>query len=146
MSEEARPEVVVVTGASAGIGRAIAQRFAREGANVGLIARGEAGLAGAKHDVEAAGGKAVVAVADVADAEQIEAAARRIEDELGPIDIWVNNAMTSVFAPFLEMTPDEFRRVTEVTYLGFVHGTRAALTRMVPRDRGTIVQVGSALA
>lgn len=146
MSEEARPEVVVVTGASAGIGRAIAQRFARAGANVGLIARGEAGLAGAKRDVEAAGGRAVTAVADVADSEQIEAAAQRIEDELGPIDIWVNNAMTSVFAPFLEMTPDEFRRVTEVTYLGFVHGTRAALARMVPRDRGTIVQVGSALA
>ena len=146
MNDGARSEVVVVTGASAGIGRAIVQRFAREGADVGLIARGEAGLAGAKRDVEAAGGQAVIAVADVADSEQMEAAAQRIEDELGPIDIWVNNAMTSVFAPFMEMTPDEFRRVTEVTYLGFVHGTRAALTRMVPRDGGTIVQVGSALA
>jgi short-subunit dehydrogenase len=146
MSYGTRPEVVVVTGASAGIGRAVAQRFAREGAKVGLIARGEAGLVGAGRDVEAAGGEALVVAADVSDPEQVEAAAQQIEDELGPIDIWVNNAMLSVFSPFTEMTAGEFRRVTEVAYLGYVHGTYAALKRMVPRNTGTVVQVGSALA
>jgi NAD(P)-dependent dehydrogenase (short-subunit alcohol dehydrogenase family) len=141
-----RPEVVVITGASAGVGRATVQRFAREGAYIGLIARGVDGLEGARREVEKLGGKAIVIPVDVADADKVEAAAAQIEAELGEIDIWVNNAMTSVFAPIKEMTADEFRRVTEVTYLGYVYGTLAALKRMLPRDRGVIVQVGSALA
>ena len=141
-----RPEVVVVTGASAGVGRAVVRRFAREGASVGLIARGVDGLEGARRDVEALGGKALVCQADVADAAAIEQAAARVEAELGPIDIWINNATTSVFSPIKEMQPEEFKRVTEVTYLGVVYGTQAALKRMLPRDRGMILQVGSALA
>src|SRR6266508_5776149 len=132
-------EVVVITGASAGVGRTTAQRFAREGTRVGPLARGPDGLEGARRDVEKLGGKAVVVPVDVADANQIEA-------EFGPTDIWINNAMTSVFSPIQEMTPEEFRRVTEVTYLGYVYGTLAALKRMLRRDRGVIVQVGSALA
>lgn len=140
------PEVVVVTGASAGVGRTTARVFAERGAHIGLLARGRDGLEGAKRDVQAAGGKALVVPADVADAEAVEAAAERVEEELGPIDVWVNNAMTTVFAPFKEITPEEFRRVTEVTYLGYVHGTMAALKRMLPRDRGSIVQIGSALS
>ena len=140
------PEVVVITGASAGVGRAIAHEFAREGAHIGLVARDTNRLEAAKHEVEEAGGKAVVLATDVADANQVEQAAARVEEEFGPIDVWVNDAMTTVFAPFWEITPDEFRRATEVTYLGFVYGTMAALKRMKPRDRGTIVQVGSALA
>jgi NAD(P)-dependent dehydrogenase (short-subunit alcohol dehydrogenase family) len=140
------PEVVVITGASAGVGRATAQRFAREGARIGLIARGIDGLKGARRDVEKLGGKALVIPLDVADADKVEAAAAQIEAELGEIDIWINNAMTSVFSPIKEMTPEEFRRVTEVTYLGYVYGTLAALKRMLPRNRGVIVQVGSALA
>jgi NAD(P)-dependent dehydrogenase (short-subunit alcohol dehydrogenase family) len=139
-------ETVVVTGASAGIGRATVQRFARDGASVGLIGRTGPGLDGARRDVEAAGGRALVAPADVADAAEVEAAAAAIEDALGEIDVWVNNAMTTVFAFFEDIEPDEYRRATEVTYLGTVWGTRAALRRMLPRDRGTIVQVGSALA
>ena len=139
-------EVVVITGASAGVGRATAQRFAKEGARIGLIARGTDGLEGARREVEKLGGKALVIPVDVADADKIEAAAAEIEAELGEIDIWVNNAMTSVFAPIKQMTADEFRRVTEVTYLGYVYGTLAALKRMLPRDRCVIVQVGSALA
>lgn len=139
-------EVVVVTGASAGVGRAVARAFAREGASVGLLACGRDGLEGARHDVEAAGGRALVLPADVADADQVEAAAAAVEEELGPIDIWVNNAMTTVFAEFTDIEPDEFRRATETTYLGTVWGTRSALERMLPRDRGTIVFVGSALA
>lgn len=139
-------QTVVITGASAGIGRATARLFGERGANVGLIARGEDGLRGAAEDVRAAGGTPYVAVADVADFSQIENAATRIEDALGPIDIWVNVAFASVFAPFAEITPEEFRRATEVTYLGFVHGTMVALARMRPRDRGVIVQVGSALS
>jgi NAD(P)-dependent dehydrogenase (short-subunit alcohol dehydrogenase family) len=138
-------QTVVITGASAGIGRAAARLFAQRGDRVGLIARGHAGLEGAARDVEQAGGSAMVVPADVADFAQVEAAAGRIEDSLGPIDVWVNVAFASVFAPFAEMTPEEFRRVTEVTYLGFVHGTMAALARMRPRDHGAIVQVGSAL-
>ncbi|MDP9374904.1 MAG: SDR family oxidoreductase [Chloroflexota bacterium] len=138
--------VVVVTGASAGVGRATAQAFAREGASVGLLARGRAGLEAARREIEAAGGRALVVPTDMADAEAVEGAAAAVERELGPIDVWVNNAMTSVFAPVEETTPDEFRRVTEVTYLGYVYGTMAALRRMLPRDRGAIVQVGSALA
>src|SRR3954462_5161537 len=140
------PEVVVFTGASAGVGRATAQRFAKEGACIGLIARGIDGLEGARKDVETLGGKALVIPVDVANAEQVEAAAEKVETELGPIDIWVNNAMTSVFSPIKKMMSEEFRRVTEVTYLGYVYGTLAALKRMLPRNRGVIVQVGSALA
>ena len=142
----ARAKVVVITGASAGVGRATAQRFAKEGARIGLIARGIDGLEGARKDVEKLGGKALVIPLDVAEADKVEAAAAQIEAELGEIDIWINNAMTSVFAPIKGMTPEEFRRVTEVTYLGYVYGTLAALKRMLPRNRGVIVQVGSALA
>ena len=138
-------QTVVVTGASAGIGRATARLFGQRGASVGLIARGQEGLDGALREVEEAGGKALAVSADVADYEQVTAAARKIEEALGPIDVWVNDAFTSVFAPFTEITAEEFKRVTEVSYLGFVHGTMAALTRMRPRGRGTIVQVGSAL-
>jgi NAD(P)-dependent dehydrogenase (short-subunit alcohol dehydrogenase family) len=140
-----RPEVVVVTGASAGVGRAVVREFARGGTWVGLIARGRDGLDGARREVEESGGRALVLPVDVADAEAVDRAAARVEEELGPIDVWVNNAMVSVFSPAREMTADEYRRVTEVTYLGYVHGTLAALRHMLPRDRGTIVQVGSAL-
>lgn len=146
MARHNQPEVVVVTGASAGVGRATVQRFAREGAHIGLLARGHAGLEGARRDVEQLGGKALALPTDVADPDQIEKAAAQVEHEFGPIDTWINDAMASVFSPFKEMTPTEFKRCTEVTYLGFVYGTMAALKRMLPRDRGTIVQVGSALA
>lgn len=139
-------EVVVITGASAGLGRATVREFARHGANIGLVARGVDGLKAAQREVEAAGGKALVLPTDVADPDQVEAAAAAVEKKLGPIDIWVNNAMASVFSPVKEMKPEEYKRVTEVTYLGFVYGTLAALKRMIPRNRGTIVQVGSALA
>lgn len=141
-----KSEVVVVTGASAGLGRAIARHFGSKGARVGLIARGVDGLEGAKREIEAAGGSALVLPADVADADAVEAAAAKVEQEFGPIDVWVNNAMASVFSPVKEMQADEYKRVTEVTYLGVVYGTLSALKRMLPRDRGTIVQVGSALA
>jgi NAD(P)-dependent dehydrogenase (short-subunit alcohol dehydrogenase family) len=139
-------QTVVITGASAGIARATARLYGERGDSVGLIARGQAGLDGAAADVRDAGGTAMAISADVADFEQVDAAASRIETELGPIDVWINVAFTSVFAPFAEIRPDEFRRVTDVSYLGFVHGTMAALARMRPRDRGTIVQVGSALS
>jgi NAD(P)-dependent dehydrogenase (short-subunit alcohol dehydrogenase family) len=138
--------VVVVTGASSGVGRAIATAFGRRGARVGLLARSEEGLEGAQRDVEAAGGKALTVPTDVARPEQVEAAAAAVEDAFGPIDVWVNNAMVTVFAPFAEIEPEEFVRATEVTYLGTVWGTRAALSRMRPRNRGRIVLVGSALA
>jgi NAD(P)-dependent dehydrogenase (short-subunit alcohol dehydrogenase family) len=138
--------VVVVTGASAGAGRAIVRQFAQEGCSLGLIARGHDGLNAAKAEVEELGGKALVYAADVADADAIENAAAFFEEQLGPIDVWVNNAMVSVFSPIKEMTAAEFRRVTEVTYLGTVNGTLAALRRMLPRDHGVIIQVGSALA
>jgi NAD(P)-dependent dehydrogenase (short-subunit alcohol dehydrogenase family) len=141
-----QPPVVVITGASAGVGRATAQAFARRGAQIGLLARGRDGLEGTCRDVEAAGSKALAISTDVADAGQVEAAAAQVEQELGPIAIWINNAMTSVFSPVKEMTAEEYRRVTEVCYLGTVYGTLSALHRMLPRDRGTIVQVGSALA
>lgn len=137
---------VVVTGASSGVGRAVVREFARHGANLGLIARGMDGLQGTQAEVEQAGGRAVIAQTDVADADQVEQAAERIEQELGPIDVWVNNAMTTVFSPLRDITPAEFRRATEVTYLGTVYGTMSALRRMSRRNRGTIVQVGSALA
>jgi NAD(P)-dependent dehydrogenase (short-subunit alcohol dehydrogenase family) len=138
-------ENVVITGASAGIARATARIYGTRGANVGLIARGRAGLDGAVADVERGGGKALPVVADVADFGQVDDAAGQIEAALGPIDVWINVAFTSVFSPFAEITAEEFRRVTDVSYLGFVHGTMAALARMRPRDHGTIVQVGSAL-
>jgi NAD(P)-dependent dehydrogenase (short-subunit alcohol dehydrogenase family) len=138
--------VVVITGASAGVGRAAARAFAEQGAAVGLLARGEEGLAGAASDVESRGGVALVVPTDVADSDAVEAAAERVERELGPIDVWVNNAMVSVFAPFKEISAADYRRVTEVTYLGYANGTMAALTRMLPRDSGVVVQVGSALA
>ncbi|HEY7196372.1 MAG TPA: SDR family oxidoreductase [Gaiellaceae bacterium] len=139
-------EVVVVTGASSGVGRAIAREFGLHGASVGLVARGRDGLEAAAREIEEAGGRALVLPTDVADHEQVDAAAEQAERELGPIDVWVNNAMTTVFARFLDVEPDEYRRATEVTYLGAVWGTRAALQRMSERDRGSIVLVGSALA
>ena len=139
-------QVVVVTGASAGVGRATAQAFAREGAKIGLLARGRDGLEAARHEVEAAGGKALVIPTDVAIPDQVEAAAEAVERELGPIDIWINNAMVSVFSPVKEMKAEEFKRVTEVTYLGVVYGSLSALRRMLPRNSGVIVQVGSGLA
>jgi NAD(P)-dependent dehydrogenase (short-subunit alcohol dehydrogenase family) len=138
--------VVVVTGASAGVGRAVARMYGERGAAVALLARGTAGLAGAAADVRAAGGVALELPTDVADHEQVYAAADRVEAELGPIDIWVNVAFSGVFAPATEISAEEFKRTTEVTYLGFVYGTKAALDRMKSRDRGAIVQVGSALA
>jgi len=140
-----KESVVVVTGASAGVGRATVRAFAARGANVGLLARGSDGLEAARAEVIAAGGRAIAVPTDVADATAVEQAAEAIEQELGPIDVWVNNAMTSVFAPFEEVQPDEFKRVTEVNYLGYVYGTMSALRRMRPRNRGVIVQVDSAL-
>ncbi|MGC5165296.1 SDR family oxidoreductase [Luteimicrobium sp. DT211] len=145
-SESRDGGTVVVTGASGGIGRATAVRLARRGGTVALLARGRAGLEGAARDVAAAGATPLVVEVDMADADAVEAAAARVEEEAGPIDTWVNVAFTSVFAPAHEIAPDEFRRVTEVSYLGYVYGTLAALRRMRPRDRGVVVQVGSALA
>jgi NAD(P)-dependent dehydrogenase (short-subunit alcohol dehydrogenase family) len=145
MASEKRPEVVVITGASAGIGRATVRRFARDGARIGLLARGQDGLQGAHDDVVSAGGEALMLPTDVADADAVESAAQRVEERFGPIDIWINDAMASVFSPVKEMMADDFKRVTEVTYLGQVHGTLAALRRMLPRDDGHIVLVGSAL-
>jgi short-subunit dehydrogenase len=139
-------EVAVITGASAGIGRACAREFARRGAHIGLLGRGTDGLNAAKREVEDLGARALALSTDVSDINQVERAADRVETELGPIDIWVNNAFAGMFSKFLDMAPEEFRRVTEVTYFGQVHGTRAALKRMIPRDRGTVVLVGSALA
>ncbi len=139
-------DVVVITGASGGVGRAAAQRFGADGARVALIARGRRGLEGAAREVERAGGEALVLSLDVADHDQVEAAAASVEDAFGPIDVWVNDAMVTVYAEFLDIEPDEFRRSTEVSYLGMVWGTRAALKRMVPRDRGSIVQVCSAMS
>ncbi|MBA2510778.1 MAG: SDR family oxidoreductase [Rubrobacteraceae bacterium] len=142
------PEVVVITGASAGVGRAAVREFARRspGVRIGLLARGGDGLEGARKEVAAAGGEALAIPTDVADAGQVEDAVRRVEEELGEIDVWVNDAMATVFSPFKGVSPEEYRRATEVTYLGYVYGTMAALKRMLPRDRGKIVQVGSALS
>ena len=140
-----KSEVVVITGASAGVGRATVRAFARRGTRIGLIPRGKDGLEGALADVESLGGKGLILPCEVANANEVEAAAGLVEEEFGPIDIWINNAMVSVFSPVKEMTADEYKRVTEVTYLGVVYGTLAALRRMLPRDHGCIVQVGSAL-
>lgn len=145
MNKSKRP-VVVVTGASAGVGRATARAFGARGYAVALLARGIDGLEAAREEIQQSGSEALALPTDVADAEQVEAAAAAAEHTLGPIDVWVNNATVSVFSPVMQMTADEFRRVTEVTYLGYVHGTLAALRRMMPRNAGTIVQVGSALA
>jgi NAD(P)-dependent dehydrogenase (short-subunit alcohol dehydrogenase family) len=144
--ESRQPQVVVVTGASAGVGRAVARRFAQEGAHVGLIARGTDGLNGALRDVENLGGQGLTLPLDVADASAVERAAEQVQERFGEIDIWINNATVTVFSRVWDMTPEEFKRVTEVTYLGVVYGTLSALKRMLPRNRGVIVQVGSALA
>jgi NAD(P)-dependent dehydrogenase (short-subunit alcohol dehydrogenase family) len=146
MSRGKSHEVVVITGASAGVGRATVRAFADRGASIGLLARNREALEAARQEVEERGGRALVLPTDVSDPDQVEAAAEAVERQLGPIDVWVNNAMVSVFSPVMEMEPEEYRRVTEVTYLGYVWGTLAALRRMVPRDEGSIVQVGSALA
>ncbi|MCG6494222.1 SDR family oxidoreductase [Kitasatospora sp. A2-31] len=144
--DRSQPRTVVITGATAGIGRACVRAFATGGDRLVLVARGAAGLRAAAAEAEAAGSPVRTVVADVADPEACEAAAARAEAEFGPIDVWVNDAFVSVFAPFTEIGPDDFRRVTEVTYLGYVNATRAALRRMLPRDHGTVVQVGSAIA
>ena len=138
--------IVVVSGASAGIGRATARRFAQAGWKVAMLARGSDGLVGAVREIQGAGGEAMAIALDVADQPAIEAAAERVEREWGPIDVWVNNAMVTAYCEFMDLSPQDFRRATEVTYLGSVWGIRAALKRMLPRDRGAIVQVGSALA
>ncbi len=146
MSTQSKPEVVVVTGSSGGVGRAIAHAFAKRGAHVGLLARGQEGLDDAAREVESFGGRALAVPTDVADHRQVEAAAQRVEEHFGDIDVWVNDAMATVFARFVDTEPEEFKRATEVTYLGAVYGTMAALKRMSARNRGTIVQVGSALS
>ncbi len=139
-------KVVVITGSSAGLGRAIAHGFAKRGARIGLIARNPEALEAAKQECEALGGQAIILPLDVSDADAVDQAATRVEEEFGPIDIWVNDAMVSVFSPVKEMEPSDYKRVTEVLYLGFVHGTLSALKRMLPRDKGTIIQIGSALS
>jgi NAD(P)-dependent dehydrogenase (short-subunit alcohol dehydrogenase family) len=139
-------KIAVVTGASGGVGRATAIAFAERGFDVALLARGNAGLQGAAHDVESRGARALCCPVDVAEFDQVDTAADRIESELGPIDVWVNDAMTTVFSPFATLEPADFKRAVEVTFLGQVWGTKAALDRMRPRDRGSIVNVGSALA
>ncbi len=144
--DQLRGRVVVVTGSSAGVGRAAAQAFGRAGAQVALLAREPEALEEARAEIESAGARALGLAVDVADGPAVFEAAERIERELGPIDVWVNNAMLTVYAPVAEMTPEEFRRVTETTYLGFVHGTMAALKAMRPRRAGTIIQVGSSLS
>jgi NADP-dependent 3-hydroxy acid dehydrogenase YdfG len=139
-------EVVVITGGTSGVGRAVAQRFAAEGAKIAILARGHDGLSATASEIEALGGIALPIPVDVADARQVFAAADVIEHKLGPIDIWVNNAMTTIFARLDDIAPDEYQRVTDVVYHGYVWGTQAALSKMRARNRGTIVQVGSALA
>jgi NAD(P)-dependent dehydrogenase (short-subunit alcohol dehydrogenase family) len=147
MKQTSSDSVVVITGGTAGVGRATARRFAQAGAKVAVLARGEDGLRGTARDLEQLGAARVLAIpCDVASAAQVFAAAEQIERDLGPIDLWINNAMTTVFGRFTSLTPEQFERVTQVTYLGYVWGTRAALDRMIPRRQGTIIQVGSALA
>jgi short-subunit dehydrogenase len=145
MSEQ-KPQVVVVTGSSGGVGRAIAHAFARRGAHIGLLARGREALEDVVKEVEALGGQAIALPTDVSDHAQVEAAAVAVEERFGDIDVWVNDAMATVFAQFVHLEPEEYKRATEVTYLGAVYGTMVALSRMKPRDHGTIVQVGSALS
>jgi NAD(P)-dependent dehydrogenase (short-subunit alcohol dehydrogenase family) len=144
--DKLKDKVVVVTGGSAGLGRAIAVGFAKKHAKIAVLARGRQRLDDTVKEIKSLGGKATAICCDVSDAQAVEAAAESIEQHMGPIDIWVNNAMTAVFAPFKDTQPDEFKRVTEVTYLGFVYGTMSALKRMLPRDRGIVIQVGSALS
>jgi NAD(P)-dependent dehydrogenase (short-subunit alcohol dehydrogenase family) len=139
-------EVVVVTGASAGIGRAIARAFGEQQARVALLARGREGLEGARSEIEASGGEALVIPTDVANYDEVEAAAAEVEERWGHIDIWVNDAMVTIFSPFMDIAPEDYKRATEVSYLGYVWGTQAALKRMKPRNKGTIIQVGSAMA
>jgi len=146
MPRKKSQEVVVITGASGGVGRAAARKFASEGARIGLIARGRKGLEAAAREVEQAGGQAMVLPVDVAEHDQVEAAASSVEEAFGPIDVWVNDAMVTVYAEFMDIEPEEFKRATDVTYLGMVWGTRAALKRMMPRNRGSIVQVCSAMS
>jgi NAD(P)-dependent dehydrogenase (short-subunit alcohol dehydrogenase family) len=141
-----KSDVVFITGASAGVGRAVAEKFARHGNRLGLFARDTERLESVKAYAESKGSQALVLPGDVSDPKALENAANELEQAFGPIDIWINDAMTTVFAPFWEITPDEFKRVTEVTYLGYVNGTLTALKRMRPRNHGSIVQVGSALA
>ncbi len=140
------PRVFVVTGASGGVGRAVVRKLAERGAAIGLLARGTDGLQGAKQEIERRGGQALVLPTEVSDHEAIEAAATAVEDAFGPIDVWINNAMVSMYAPFMQMAPEEFQHIVDVTLMGYVHGTRSALARMIPRNRGVIIQVGSALA
>jgi NAD(P)-dependent dehydrogenase (short-subunit alcohol dehydrogenase family) len=146
MIGKSNAKVVVITGASGGVGRAAARRFAKSGCRLGLLARGRDGLEAAEREVRELGGDAMIVPMDVSDSRQMEDAAAAVEARFGPIDIWVNNAMVSMYAPFMEMSDEEFRHITEVTYLGYVNGTRSALSRMLPRNRGVIIQVGSALA
>ena len=146
MTDKQKAEVVVVTGSSGGVGRAIAHAFAKRGAHVGLLARGQDGLDAAAREVESLGGQALAIPTDVSDHGRVEAAAVAVEERFGDIDVWINDAMATVFARFVDTEPDEFKRATEVTYLGTVYGTMVALKRMTARDRGKIVQVGSALA
>jgi NADP-dependent 3-hydroxy acid dehydrogenase YdfG len=146
MDQHGRGDVAVITGASAGVGRAVARELGRRGARIGLLARGIDGLEAAKREIEELGGEAIAIPTDVSDAAQVERAAAQVEEAFGPIDLWINNAMASVFSPVLELKPEELERVTKVTYLGYAYGTLSALRRMMPRNRGTIVQVGSALA
>lgn len=142
----ATPLVVVITGASAGLGRAIAHAYAKRGAKLGLLARNPEALDATKKECTEFGGEAIFIPTDVSDADAVDCAATQIEQEFGSIDIWVNDAMVSVFSPVKEMEPSDYKRVTDVLYLGFVHGTLSALRRMLPRDRGTIIQIGSALS
>ncbi|MEO8960981.1 MAG: SDR family oxidoreductase [Ginsengibacter sp.] len=146
MKKDFKGKTVVITGASAGLGRAMVREFAKHGANIGLIARGEDGLNAAKAEVESYGGRALVLPTDVSNADEVEKAAQEIEDHFGSIDVWINNAMVSVFGPFKKMEAEDFKHVTDVTYLGQVYGTQAALKRMLPKDKGTIILIGSALA
>ena len=144
--QEFKDKVVVITGATGGVGRATAWEFAKQGAKIALLAREPIKLDATAKEVEGYGGKALTISVDVAHADAVEAAAERVENELGSIDVWVNNAMNSIFSPFKKIKPEEFKRITEVTYLGVVYGTMSALKRMLTRDRGSIVFVGSALA